>query len=344
MNPKERVLVTGATGFLGRRTAEMLIKQGFSVRALVRTPSKAGNLARLGAEIAQGDVTDPDSLKPAFEDIDYVIHAAADTSGTEQGARQVTINGTRNILDLCASRPVKKLIYISSCSVYGSADYKDGQVVDENSPLEGFPERRGIYSWAKLEAEKIVMDYMNQDKVRAVCLRPGTIFGHGGENFSPMMGFTWKNKVFIVINMEGFTLPLVYIDNLIQAIIAAMVQDKSTGHVYNVVDSQQIGKKEYMDKFIRKLFSGAWCFYVPYSLLSSAVSLQETLFSLLNRKPLLTKYRLISSQKLVIFDASKIINHLGWNPSFSYEQAVEEIVAQDKGYSKTEDQLSHFII
>ena len=327
---QNKVLVTGATGFLGRRTVEMLIDQGFAVRALVRTPSKAGTLAQLGAEIAQGDVTDPESLKPAFQGIDYVIHAAADTSGTEQGARQVTIRGTRNILVLCASRQVKKLVYISSCSVYGSADYKEGQVVDENSPLERFPERRGIYSWAKLEAEKIVLDYMNQDKVPAVCLRPGTIYGPGGENFSPMLGFSWKNKIFVVIHKKGFTLPLVYVDNLIQAIIAALIQDKSTGQVYNVVDSQQIGKIEYMDTFISKLYPGAWCFYLPYSLLSAAVSLQETLFSIIKRKPVLTKYRLTSSQKPIIFDASKIKNHLGWQPSFSFEQAALRIIEHEK--------------
>jgi len=325
-----KVLVTGATGFLGRRTAEMLIDQGFTVRALVRTPSKAGYLANLGAEIAQGDVTDPDSLEQAFENIDYVIHAAADTSGTEEGARQVTIEGTRNILDLCASRQVKKLVYISSCSVYGSADYKEGQLVDETSSLERFPERRGIYSWAKLEAEKIVLDYMQQDKVRAVCLRPGTIYEPGGENFSPMLGFSWKNKIFVVIHKNGFTLPLVYMDNLVQAILAALVQDKSTGQVYNVVDPQQIGKKEYMDTFIRKLYPGAWCVYVPYVFLYAAVGMQEWMLGVLRRKPSLSRYRLVSSQRSKIYDSSKIMNQLSWQPSFTFEKTAANVVRHEK--------------
>ncbi len=325
-----KVLVTGATGFLGRRTAEMLIDQGFTVRALVRTPPKAGTLANLGVEISQGDVTDPDSLKPAFQGIDYVIHAAADTSGTEKGARQVTIEGTRNILDLCASRQVKKLVYISSCSVYGSADYKEGQLVDETSSLERFPERRGIYSWAKLEAEKIVLDYMQQDKVRADCLRPGTIYGPGGENFSPMLGFSWKNKVFVIIHKKRFILPLVYVDNLVQAILAALVQDKSKGQIYNVVDPQQIGKKEYMDTFIRKLYPGAWCVYVPYVFLYAAVGMQEWMLGVLRRKPSLSRYRLVSSQRSKIYDSSKIMNQLSWQPSFTFEKAAANVVRHEK--------------
>lgn len=337
MISKGKVLVTGASGFLGRRVVEILIKENYSVRALVRKSSRIGHLDDLGADISIGDVTDAKSMEPAFEGIDFVVHAAADTSGTEQGARLVTIQGTRNILDLCSSRQVKKLLYISSCSVYSPVDFKDGQIVDENATLEPFPERRGIYSWAKLEAEKFVLDYMNQNKVSAVCLRPGTIYGPGGENFSPMMGFSWGNKIFAVIHKQGFFIPTVYIDNLVYAIISAMVQDKSKGHVYNVIDAQKVrtkqdmvDKKKYMDTFIRKLYPGAWIVYVPFSWLSAAVWCQEKVFRVLMRDPILTQYRLISSQRSIIYDASKIMQHLGWQPTFSFEKAVERILEYEK--------------
>jgi len=325
-----KVLITGASGFLGRRASEMLLKDGFLVRGLVRKYSRIDNLQYLDAEIFFGDVADAKSLEHAFEGVDYVVHAAADTSGTEQGARQVTIEGTRNILDLCASHQVKKLVYISSCSVYGPENYHDGQVIDENASLEKFPKRRGIYSWAKLEAEKIVMDYMAQDKVSVACLRPGTIYGPGGENFSPIMGFSLGNKIFAVIKKDQFFLPLIYIDNLVQAIIASMLHNQSTGQVYNVIDSQQVDKKQYMDMFIRKLYPEARCLYVPYSILSAAVWFQEKIFRMLNKKPVLTRYRLISSQKPIIYDSSKIMNHLGWEPLFSFNQAVDRIVEYEK--------------
>jgi 2-alkyl-3-oxoalkanoate reductase len=303
------------------------------VRALVRKTSRSGPLRLPGVEIFIGDVTDVESLSPAFAGIDNVVHAAADTSGTDEGARQVTIQGTRNILDLCAAHPVKKLVYISSCSVYGVADYAAGQVVDENASLERFPERRGTYSWAKLEAEKLVTEFMSQGKGKAsvVCLRPGTIYGCGGENYTPLIGFSLGDKVFAVIGDGRLVLPLVYVDNLVEAILAALEQEKSRGQVYTVVDSQPIDKKRYMDGCIRKLYPRAWCFYLPYGLFSAAVALQEKVCGVLKRQPVLTMYRLTSSQKPILYDASKIMNDLGWRPSVSFDEAVARIVAHEQG-------------
>lgn len=330
MPASHRVLITGASGFLGRRMVEMLVERGYQVRALVRKTSRIDPLRLPGVEIFYGDVTDAQSLQPAFAGIDYVVHAVADTSGTEAGARLVTIQGTRNILDLCASHPVRKLVYISSCSVYGVAECQVGQVVDENASLERFPERRGAYSWGKLAAEKLVTDFMARGKIPAVCLRPGTIYGCGGENYTPMLGFSFGDKVFAVIGDGRFVLPLVYVDNLVEAIRVAMLEDKSSGQIYTVVDPRQVDKKRYMDHFIRKLHPRASFLYVPYSLLSAAVSVQEKVFGLLKRRPVMTLYRLKSSQNPIIYDPAKIMQELNWHPLVSFEEAVQRIIAREQ--------------
>ena len=327
MGGKEQVLITGAGGFLGSRTVEILVDRGFEVRALDRKTSRTDHISPPGVEICCGDVTEVESLRPAFKGVDYVIHLAADTSGTEEGGRRVTIQGTKNILDLCASHSIKKLIYISSCSVYGVADYEPGKIVDENALLERFPERRGPYSWAKFEAEKLVTDFMLREKVPVVCLRPGTIYGFGGEYYSSMVGFSLRRKIFAVIGNGEFVLPLVYIDDLVEAILLAISSEKSDGQVYNVVDPHRIDKKQYANSLIRKLYPDAWIFYFPYGLLSATVMLQEKLFSLLKRQPILTNYRLISSQKPIFYDSSKIMNDLGWKSLVSFDEAVERIVA-----------------
>src|SRR6202142_1619024 len=176
-NQKGKILVTGGTGFMGNRLLPLLIAEGYAVRILARKFSKIEHLKPLGTEIFFGDVADKESLTAAFQDVDFVLHAAADTAGNEKAGELSTIQGTRNVIELCRQFQVKKLVYISSCSVYGVADYKEGNVVTEESSLERFPKRRGYYSLAKLKAEQIVSLAMVKDPFPIVCLRPGTYFG-----------------------------------------------------------------------------------------------------------------------------------------------------------------------
>lgn len=334
---KGKVLVTGASGFLGRRIVETLVEHGYPVSALVRKTSKVDNLKGPGVEISFGDVTDVSSLKLVFEGINFVIHTAADTSGTKEGARRVTIGGTRNILELCSKFLIQKLVYISSCSVYAPADWRHGQVIDETAPLEKYPERRGVYSWSKIEAEKLVLDYMERKNDRIVCLRPGTIYGPGGNYFTPMMGFSYREKVFVVISNGHLILPLVYIDNLVDAIMKAIECDNAVGKIYNVVDSDNPTKKEYVEALLKRIYPKSRFVYVPYRLLFLLVVCQQKLLKMMGRKTFLTWYRLVSSQKAIQFDTTRISSDLDWNQGYSFQNAVTLITA----YENTEFNLNN---
>jgi predicted dehydrogenase/nucleoside-diphosphate-sugar epimerase len=320
-----KILVTGATGFLGKRLVELLVQKGYFVRALARKLSNIEKLKSLNVEILFGDVTSSESVKPAFDGIDYVIHTAADTSGGEEEGQLSTIQGTKNIIDLCEQFKIKKLIYISSCSVYGVSDYKSGQIVTEESSLERFPLERGHYSHAKLEAEAIVRQAMGKGVIQIVCLRPGTIFGPGGEIFTPMMGFSSGNKLFAIIGNGKFILPLVYIDNLIEAIVTALKEEASIGKIFNVVDPEKLTKKEYVEGLLKKLYPDSRYIYIPYRLLCLIVFIQEMTFKILKRKPFLTRYRLKSSQKNIIYNASKIREQLNWNPPVSVKEGLDRL-------------------
>jgi predicted dehydrogenase/nucleoside-diphosphate-sugar epimerase len=322
----KKVLVTGATGFLGTRLVELLLAKGFIVRALARKLSNVGRLRDLGAAIYFGDVASVDSLKPAFEDIDYIVHAAADTTGDERATQLSTVQGTKNVVALSREFAIKKLVYVSSCSVYGVADFKPRQVVTEDAPLERFPRKRGWYSEGKTEAEAVIREAIKNHTVPIVCLRPGTIFGPGGETFTPMMGFSLGDRLFAIIGNGRFTLPLIYIDNLVEAITRALDASGAEGRIYNVVDPCPVTKREHVDLLIAKLHPDAYKLYVPYSLLYTLVSLQELLCKAAGRRPFLTRYRLTSSQKNVIYDSSRIRTELGWEPSLSFQNAANVIV------------------
>jgi nucleoside-diphosphate-sugar epimerase len=322
------VFVTGGTGFVGTALVRRLIADGYKVRLLARQTSKAEPLVRLGAEVVKGDLVDIRSFDAAVAGCDAVIHLAAGTSGSAQDIQSTTVGGTRNVLELCRRHATRRLVYISSCSVYGVADYADNAVVSETAALERFPERRGAYSASKHQAEIEVAEFMRSSSVPTVILRPGTIYGPGGALYTPMMGFS-KGSLFAVIGMGDFVLPVVYIDNLVDAIVLALEKDEAVGETFNVVDRERLTKRAYMDGLIRRIHRNARVVYFPYSMLYAATWVQERLFGLMNRPPVLTCYRLISSQKSVLYDSSRLANRLGWRPSVSPSDAMSRLVAAE---------------
>ncbi len=327
------ILVTGASGFLGARLVELLTQKGYPVRALVRKLSSTKKLKACGVEIFFGDVADLESLRPAFQDIDVVVHAAADTAGDEREGEWSTIRGTRNVLDLCNENGIRKLIYISSCAVYGVADSRRGAVIREDGLLEPCPEKRGPYSWAKLKADQIVLEAMTKGTLPIINLRPGTIWGPGGEIFTPIMGFSLGEKLFAVIGNGKFVLPFVYIDNLVEAIIRGIENQNAAGGVYNVVDPERVTKRDYMNRLVRRVHPRARSVYIPYCVLYAAVYVQEKLFSWMGRKPVLTRYRLNSSQKSILFDSSKLQRDLGWQPAVSFDEGAKNVVEYESNRS-----------
>lgn len=320
------VLVTGGTGFLGTKIVEILMTKGFNVRAFVRKTSEVDMLKNLGVELCIGDIADPTSLRLAFDGMDYIVHAAADTVGSIEGGRASTIQGTKTVLALCKECRVKKLVYISSCSVYGVADFEKGYVVTEESSLEGMPEARGAYSNAKFQAEKVVLQAMAENVYPIVCLRPGTIYGPGGDIYTPMMGFSFGRKMFLTIGDGRFVLPLVYIDNVADAVRVALEKVESTGKIYNLIDPYQLTKTQYIKRLMKKIYPWAMFFNVPYSLLYVIVFFQETLLKFIGREPFLTRYRLESSQKKVVYEGKKFCSELNWIPPVSVNDALNNII------------------
>lgn len=327
---REKILVTGGTGFLGKKLVRTLTAEGYPVRVLARKLADTEFPEKAGAEIFFGDVADPSSLAEAVRGADVLIHAAAGTSGTKRDSETGTLEGTRNVLKQCKAAGVKKLIYISSCSVYGINGLKKNRVVTEESPLERFPSKRGYYSAFKQQAEGLVAASMGNGGPPAVILRPGTIYGPGGDVFTPMMGFSLFRRAFVVIGMGGFELPIVHIDNVVEAIVKCVRMDEANNQIFNIVDDEKITKRRYMKELIRRLYPGAPVIYLPYPFLYSITLMQEALMKFLDKPPVLTRYRLASSQRKVRYDSGKAVKTLDWRPAAGFEQAAPAIIEYER--------------
>lgn len=321
----KKVLVTGGTGFVGRGLVKRLVDKGYHVRVLARKLSKVDAVAAAGAEVFWGDVADLDSFGQAFAGRDLIIHLAAGTSGTARDSETATLQGTRNLLELCRRHKPRKLVYVSSCSVYGVTDFKKDAVVSETAHLERFPERRGSYSASKQQAEQYVSEYMKSDNVPVVILRPGTVYGPGGDLYTPMMGFR-VGHFYLVIANGSFTLPFVYVDNLIDALVRVAEAKEADGEVFNVVDTAGLTKRKYMETVLRRIHPRARVLYVPYALLFGITWLQKIGLWFVGRPPYLSRYRLTSSQRNVLYDSRKITARLGWKSPISPDEAINRLV------------------
>jgi len=331
--PSRKILVTGGTGFVGRRLVRRLVADGYAVRVLARKLANVEPLTDLGVEVSWGDVADLESFSQAFAGCDVILHLAAGTSGSEKDSQAATLQGTRNLLELCRRHKPARLVYISSCSVYGIADYNEKGPVQETARLERFPERRGSYSASKQEAERMVTEYVKSGDVPVAILRPGTIYGPGGDLFTAMMGFSIGSR-YIVIGMGEFVLPLVYVDNVVDAIVQCIDRKEADGEIFNLVDPEKLTKRDYMNRIIRRIDPNARVVYFPYSLLYAITWMQEIAFGVMKRQPVLSRYRLTSSQKRIVYDGGKIAGRLGWKPPVQLREALEELVQAELSRQK----------
>jgi predicted dehydrogenase/nucleoside-diphosphate-sugar epimerase len=317
---EETILVTGASGFLGLATVKGLIREGYRVRAFVRKLSYIDKLEKLGAEIHFGDIRNYESLKRAIEGVDIVIHLAAATAGPAEEQEDITVGGLRNLIEIVQEIKVPRVIYMSSMSVYDVSDCERDQVLKEDHILERRPEERGAYSYSKTQAEKVALNELSQDSTKWTILRPSAIFGPGKTG---SIGFSVGNKFRVIIGPAAVKLRLVHVDDVVEAIILSIQNDKSAGEIYNVNHPDRISKKEYIKNYVIPKTGRGLNIYVPFKVFYAGAFLVEKIFPLLKRKPFLTRYRLISSQKDVTFSSSKALNELGWRPRLSLDQSLK---------------------
>lgn len=206
---KPMLMVTGATGFLGRIIVEMAVGAGHPVRALARTEEAIETapwkqLPDVNAVTI--DLAGPkahEALRTALAGVDCVVHAAV-ASGDDDAHESGTVTPTAMLIAAISEQVTPpRLVLISSLSVYNYASMPEGCQIDETTPLEPEPEMRDAYCRAKLAQEAIARRAAQRAGLRVVVLRPGAIVGHGRLH-TPRLGF----GVGPLLVMPGGTAPL----------------------------------------------------------------------------------------------------------------------------------------
>ncbi|MCY4106878.1 MAG: SDR family NAD(P)-dependent oxidoreductase [Chloroflexi bacterium] len=208
---RRRVLVTGATGFLGSHLAGALARAGHQVRILRRQNSRLlalrEQMADHSYETVIGDLLDRDSLAKASTDIDWLFHTAAVADylfTDEEWLLRVNIEGTRNVLEAAWAAGVQRVIFTSSASAIGPDP--NGLAVDETAPFRG--DRKSFpYAWSKFQAEQVCAEFMAKG-LDVVILNPAIIIGPGDLNLiaGNVMRLIQRFKAFTPTPSGGATL------------------------------------------------------------------------------------------------------------------------------------------
>jgi len=327
-----KILVTGATGFIGSHLTERLAKDGHNVSALVRGSVENSHKESLGmikgmkVSIHQGDLLDKESLCRAVKGNDVVFHLAAIARPmkiADSAYFRVNADGTKNLLDACRKAGVKKIIHMSSVSAVGPA--RGGKPVNEKSrtlPID-------TYGKSKLAAEKLILKYIRDYKMSVVILRPPMVFGPRDLELLKLFRMI-KKRLFPIRHGEGY-IEFLYVENLVEACVLAMKKGKS-GEIYHINNGRSYRIKEVVDAIAEAEGVRLLPIKFPNFTFVAAGALAELLGKIFRFHPPFSKNTVIWMTKSFWYsDSSKAQKELGYRPRIGLDEGVRRTVSY---YSK----------
>jgi 2-alkyl-3-oxoalkanoate reductase len=317
-----RVLVTGASGYLGGRLVERLARDRVSVRATTRLLSRANELPEV--EWVQCDLTRRDEVERAVSSVEAVFHCAAMAGppGSLEEYERANVDATLMLAEAAAEAGVEKLIYVSSLSVYG-APPPGVELVDEATPYDERGTDRGVYTQTKLRAELALLELIRKrGRPRLVVLRPGAIYGPGAALPVGLFQLPSTHRRPLVTGSRRIPVPLIYVDNLVDAMIAALERDLPACSVYDVVDSPDVDQGE-IDGELRRLSGGRIRpVFVPYALAWGMMLLVDVAYVLRQGRMGTARYRLKRTLAPMRFRCTRAHEELGWEPRVSIREGL----------------------
>ncbi|HZH03093.1 MAG TPA: NAD-dependent epimerase/dehydratase family protein [Myxococcaceae bacterium] len=319
-----KVLLTGATGFLGSYIAEQLAAAGHSVRALVRASSDTRRLEALpGAERVVGTVEDAASVARAMEGMESVIHAAGILKGLgPEDFERVNVGGTANVLEAARrTAGFRRLVFVSSIAAVGPS--VDGRPVSADHP----PAPVTHYGRSKLKAEALLKAAAGE--VPSTIIRPPMVYGPRDRETLAFFKSV-KSGVMPFVGGGRNTLSVIYVEDCARACVQALTASGvESGTAFFVEDGQVYVWREMLEELERALGRKALLrFSVPVSVLTAVALGNEAVAKMTGKPAMLTRDKL--NELLAphwVFDGKPAQKALGWKPEVAWAEGVRRAAA-----------------
>ena len=327
----QKVLITGGGGFLGGAIVKLLVEKGDRVRSFSR--SYYPELASMGVEQFQGDISDKTSVANACKGVDLVFHVAAKAGvwGAYSDYYRTNVKGTQNVIEACIEYNVSKLVYTSSPSVI--FDSTDLEGVNESFPYPG--KYNAHYPKTKALAEQAVRAV--SDSLLTVILRPHLIWGPKDSHIVP--GIISRAKQLAIVGNGKNLVDTIYIDNAAYAhILAAEKLDETpdiSGNIYFISQGKPVLLWEMINNILKAGGLPPVKRSIPHKAAWLIGALLELVYNILNIKsePAMTRFVADELAKSHWFDISAAQNDLGYIPGISTKEGLRRLEVWLKSFN-----------
>jgi len=315
------ILVTGGTGFVGRRLARALMARDHHVRLGGRDFSGIADLLAAGATRCAFNLADREAVQAACAGADAVMHVGALSAawGPRSDFVAANITGTEAVIEACRAARVKRLVHVSSPSVvFAGRDLLD---ITEAAP---YPARfSSDYAWSK----KIAEERVAASGLPYVIIRPKAIFGPGDRALLPRLLAVARRGRLPQIGDGRNRVDLTYVDNVVHSLLCALESDAALGRTYHITNDEHPVLWDVIRALLADLHLPAPRMTLPLSVALAAASGMQAAARLTGREPLLTRYAVEILARTQTYDISAARRDLGYAPVVSLADGIARTLA-----------------
>lgn len=323
-NSKRRILVTGATGFVGSHLSRCLAEAGHDITATGRNRYRTHRILHPKISFLRGDIRQADEVNRWCENQDLVFHCAAMTTpwGDPKRIVETNVRGTENVIAGCLQQGVSRLVYVSSTSLFfNGTDLVDHQ---DDAP---YPSRDACsYSASKRQSEQIIKQ-ASQAGLNVFTVRARAVFGQGDNVLLPRLIEAARHGRLRQIGDGTNRVDLTYIDNLVQALISAAEKGKS-GSVCTITNHEPVRLWELLPDIFSQLEIPYRGKMVPYRIAYAVAGVREFWHWLFPRlgEPKITRYTAGLLAKNQVFSPTAAVNELGYRPLVPLQEGISRTI------------------
>ncbi len=331
VSPDDRILVTGAAGFIGSRVVANLVDRGLrNLVCFTRPSSKLTEIEDIvrrqppdaHIEVFKGNLLSRADCEAACKGVAVILHLAAGTGEKSfPDAFMDSVVTTRNLLEAslqCAR--LQRFVLVSSFAVY--TNRQKSKRLDESCPIEDHPELSvNAYCFAKVQQERIVTEYSKKFAIPYVIVRPGSVYGPGHAQITGRVGISAFGPF---LHLGGSNkIPFTYVDNCAEAIVLAGLVRGADGEIFNVLDDDPPSSRQFLKLYKQNVraFKSA---YVPHMFSYTLCYLWEkySQWSKGQLPPAFNRRRWYAEWKPTRYSNEKLKNRLGWAPKVPTREAL----------------------